>query len=302
MPETSQAPAASASRRRHEESLELYARGMECLLQAEEEGFKNKRLMQEAADCLIDSIRKNRRFVEPHIAMGYLLWLYNDPAYAMQYLEEALRLEPTHEDIHVMIAKIKGRPLKTEELELIAFADAPEPATVAENIEEALGELAEEKTSAIVPSINPHLVARLEEKQVYWFHRFEELQVQANRSRDLATKNHLREQIQPLRERTQQYRDALRVSQEMIALSDQILENDKTVQTYLEVSSKPMSSAQWQEMQGYIDILLDNCDQFADTLDEMDGRGIPLRALSTQYEQLSERIEDLQSQLARQTG
>ncbi len=293
----------TAVRDRHEESFEQYSRGMECLLLSEEEGFRNKRLLQEAADCFMESIRYNRRYVEPHIAMGYLLWRFNDPVWAMHYLEEALRLEPTHEDVHILIGQVKGARLKPEEIERIAFADEPPPAiSLDTQIREALTELGEEKTSTIVPTINGHMLARLEEKQVYWFNRYEELQVQANRSRDLQTKNRLREQIQPMRERTQQYRDALRVSREMLALSDQILENDQLVQQYLEITSKPINAAQWQEMQGHVDTLLDNCDQFADTLDELEGRGVPLRALSTQYDQLSERIQDLQAALARQTS
>jgi hypothetical protein len=298
----STASAKTSVRNRHEESFEQYSRGMECLLLSEEDGFRNKRLLQESADAFMESIRYNRRHVEPHIAMGYLLWRFNDKVWAMHYLEEALRLEPTNEDVHIMIAQIKGQRLKPEEIELIAFADEPEPISLDTQIQEALGELSAEKTSAISPSINSHMLARLEEKQVYWFNRYEELQVQANRSRDLATKNRLREQIQPMRERTQQYRDALRVSREMVALSDQILENEQLIQHYLEVASKPMNAAQWQEMQGHLDTVLDNCDQFADTLDELDERGVPLRALSTEYDRLSEQVEELQAALARQTG
>lgn len=290
-----------AARDRHEESFEQYSRGLECLLLSEEDGFRNKRLLQEAADCFMEAIRFNRRSVDPHIAMGYLLWRFNDPVWAMHYLEEALRLEPTHEDVHILIGQIKGVRLKPDEIERIAFADDPEPISLDTQISEALTELAEEKTSTIVPTINAHMLARLEEKQVYWFNRYEELQVQANRSRDIKTKNQLREQIQPMRERTQQYRDALRISREMLALSDQIIENDHLVQQYLEIASKPMNAAQWQEMQGHVDTLLDNCDQFADTLDELDGRGVPLRALSTEYDQLSGRVQDLQAALARQT-
>lgn len=303
MPEITHSSSANQlqQRHRHEESLEHYARGMECLLQAEEDGFRERRLILEAADCFIAAIRKNRRFVEPHIAMGYLLWIYNDPVWAMHYLEEALRLEPTHEDIHTLIGKIKGRPLKPEELELIAFSDEPEPVSIEEHISEALSELALEKAGSITPTINPHILARMEEKQVYWFNRSEELQIQVNRSRDLATKNRLREQLKPLRERVQQYRDALRISHELIALSDEILENSQIVQKYLEIAAKPMNAALWQEMQGHMDTLLDNCDLFADQLDELEQQGVPLGALSTQYNQLSERVENLQELLARRT-
>jgi hypothetical protein len=292
----------SLNRQRHEESFELYARALECLSQSEEDHFQNRELLQEAADCLLESIRHNRRHAEPYIAMGYLLWICQDPVWAMHYLEEALRLEPTHEDIHTLIARIKGKPLKPEEIEQIAFADSPAPEALATHFAQALEEMSAEKISAIAPTINPHLLSRLEEKQVYWFNRYEELQVEANRSRDVQTKQRLREQIQPMRELTQKYRDALRVSHEMIALSDQMLENSQQTQRYLEVASRPMTSAQWQEMQGYVDILLDNCDQFADSLEQFENQQIVTGSLYTQYQQLSERIETLQELLARQIG
>lgn len=301
MPEIASSITHSEQRRRHEESLEHYARGMECLLQAEESGFQDRRLLQEAADCLIESIRKNRRFVEPHIAMGYLLWLYNDPVWAMHYLEEALRLEPTHPDIHILIEKIKGRPLKPEELESIAFSEEGEPTSIEEDVNEALSELAQENRKAITPTINPHILARMEEKQVYWFNRSEELQIQVNRSRDLATKNRLREQLKPLRERAQQYRDALRISYAMIALSDQLLQDNQRAKQYLEMATKPMGAARWQEIQDQVDTLLDHCDSFADQLDQLEQQGIPLGSLATQYNQLLERLENLQALLARQT-
>jgi tetratricopeptide (TPR) repeat protein len=276
------------TQRRHEESGDQYARAIECLLAAEEDGFRDARPLQEAGQALIEAIRFNRQHTEAYIAMGYLLWLVGANAEALPYLEEALRLDPHHPDIHLLFERVTGKP-SAPPAPVAAPTSSGDP--LEDALDETLRELMEEKVAAIAPAVNGLVIERLRERHALWQERYDQLKPQVGQRPVLLNK------LAPLAKRIDLYGEAIERSEQMVQLDEQIHDSLRTAEAYLEQLAQGLDPDGLQELQGYVEVLLDHCDYYADTLDAWEEQSIPVRPLARVYDQLSDALETLQAQL-----
>ncbi|MEZ0375217.1 MAG: hypothetical protein ACAI44_39385 [Candidatus Sericytochromatia bacterium] len=93
---------------RHATSARLTAYGLDCLQNAQQDGFHDRELLVEACEALLDAIRYDRARLEPYLGMGYLLWLLGEYQQARDYLSEALTLAPDNADAQTLLQALQA--------------------------------------------------------------------------------------------------------------------------------------------------------------------------------------------------
>lgn len=281
------------TRYRHEESENYLARGVECMLLAEESGYRDRQLLTEACDSFIEAIKYNRQKTEAYVGMAYLLWILGDSPHALRYLEQGLRTQPNHPDVHALIKQITGKTSQASPATANAQTQAQEDALYQEALElvkAVLAHLESEKTATIAASVNHHAIERLQEKLQDWEHRYDEVLTAIDALSVFHQRVMLTVELGPIQDRILDYHQALRHSERLVGLDDKILENIASTKEYLAALNKGDPGM----FRAYLDLLLDNCDALADQLEVFEKEGLNIRTLDSHYQSLSELVEELQ--------
>lgn len=283
-------PTHRIGRYRHEESENHLARGLECLLLAEEGAYQDKALLTEACDAFMESIKFNRQNTDAYVGMAYLLWLLGDSHQALTYLEQGLRTNPSNQDVHTLIKQISGTAVQSSGSQ---STQKPLNNQVMALVKELLERIHAEKPGAIQGSVNPHVIERLQEKLTEWELAYDEVlgaidQLEAFHERVMLTCD-----LGPVQDRIMAYNAALKTSEKMVQLDDKIQENTELVRQYLAELDREEPGM----FQAYLEVLLDNCDSLADELDVFDQEGLNIGSLDSHYQQLVDRVEELQIRL-----
>lgn len=288
MSQVQEAPASRLTRYRHEESENYVARGVECLLLAEEGGYTDKSLLTEACDSFMEAIKFNRQHTEAYVGMAYLLWLLGDHKQALTYLEQGLRTQPSHPDVHRMIQQISGRKV-TE----VPSREQISNQRVLELVKALLAEVETENLNTVVASVNAHKIERLQERVVDWELKYDEVlqaidQLEAFHERVMLTC-----ELGPVQDRILAYHQALKQSERMLQLDDKIQQHRDLAKELLE----QLESGQPGMYEASMDMLLDTCDLLADELEVLEKEGLNVGALDSHYQQLVDHVEALQGSL-----
>lgn len=299
-------------RYRHEESENHCHRGVECLLLAEEENYQNRELLAEAADSFLAAIQHHRQNTEAYVGMAYLLWVLGDEARAYAYLEEGLRTQPSHPDVHRLIQTMSGQSVT--EARRAGASERPLPSLPATGsglaapnasagersgleqriqriqtrIAQTIQQVNAEDTRLIRPTINVHEIERLQEARTAWETLYYEILSEIDTLDTFHLRVMLTCELTPLQDRILDYQSVQECSAELLGLDDQIQAVHGDVrQTYGDfLAQKP----------GMYDALLesyyDRCDELADALDELERKNIPVRVLDSHYQQLVDRVEE----------
>lgn len=280
------------TRFRHEESENALNRGIECMLLAEEDRYQNQDLLTEACDAFIDAIKFNRQNTRAYVGMAYLLWLLKDEKQALSYLEQGLRTNPSDPDVHALIKQISGQSVTPE-----AARTAPEAgsasAAVREQVQELLEILKQEGSKSIAPSINPHMIERLQENVLDWELRYDDVLTAIDELDTFHERVMLTCELGPVQDRILAYHQALKDSERLLKLDDQILENTRLVKQYL----ADLQAGDSGMFQAYLDVLLDNCESLAESLDALEAEGLNVKTLNNHYDQLADLVEELQDKV-----
>ncbi|MBF2052856.1 MAG: hypothetical protein IGS03_05240 [Candidatus Sericytochromatia bacterium] len=276
------------TRYRHEESQNYLSRGVECMLLAEEDQYQDKALLTEACDAFIEAIKYNRQQTEAYVGMAYLLWILGDQQRALQYLEQGLRTNPAHPDVHALIKQITGKPQSAGPV-----AEQPEPQAyraLQTEIQGLLEKVKSENTATLAASVNPHAVERLQERLQGWESDYEAVLAAIDDLQAFHERVMLTCELGPVQDRIMAYHQALRQSERLTRLDDKILENTRLTRQYLNA----LEAGETGMFCTYADILLDNCDALADELDVLEREGLNIRTLDSHYQQLIEVVEAFQ--------
>lgn len=286
------------TRYRHEESENYLARGVECMLLAQESGYADQALLKEACDCYIEAIKFNRQRTEAYAGMAYLLWILGDGAQALRYLEQGLRTNPNHPDIHTLIRRISPKPGTGQAAGRATGADARDDqaeeqavAQVTAAVKALLAQLEAEKAAAIAASINGHAIERLQEKLAEWELRYDDVLTAIDGLPAFHQRVMLTVELGPVQDRILAYHEALRDSEKLLGLDDKIVENINQVREYL----AGLGKGDLGLFRTFLDILLDNCDALADELEMLEKAQLNTRTLESHYQQLAELVEEFQS-------
>ena len=281
------------TRFRHEESENALNRGIECMLLAEEDRYQNKDLLTEACDAFIDAIKFNRQNTPAYVGMAYLLWLLKDEKRALSYLEQGLRTNPSDPDVHALIKQISGTSVAASS----ANAQGPESgsaaAAVRAQVQELLDILTSERSKTISPSINNHMIERLQENVLDWELRYDDVLGAIDGLDTFHERVMLTCDLGPVQDRIIAYHKALKDSERMLKLDDQILENTRLARQYVE----EIENSETGMFQAYIDVLLDNCEAIAESLDAFESESLNIKTLDSHYQQLADLVEELQDKV-----
>ncbi len=284
--ETESPPEHRLTRYRHEESEMLMARGTECLLLAEEDNYQDKELLSEACDSFIDAIKFNRQHTEAYLGMAYLLWLLGDSQQALTYLEQGLRTQPSHPDVHRLIQHISGKSVLGQ-----SAPATPANAAVQKQIQSLVTELLAENPATITASVNTHMNERLQERMLVWEQGYEEVLTAIDSLESFHDRVMLTCELSPIQDRIMAYHQALKDSERLLKLDDKIMENRDLARQYVEEHQ----SGEAGMFQAYLDIMLDNCDTLADELDVLERDALNIGTLDSHYQQLVDHVEAFQS-------
>lgn len=277
------------TRFRHEESQNHLARGVECLLLAEETGYQDRELLTEACDSFLEAIKFNRQQTDAYVGMAYLLWLLGDAPQALRYLEQGLRTNPAHPDVHALIQRISGRPSGGPRPQ----AEAPPDARVSALVQELIAEVMAENTAALVATVNPHALERLQEHLDHWEGRYDEVLTAIDGLSTFHERVLLACELGPVQDRILSYHAALKDSERLLALDERIHQSTllaRETADNLEAGDPGMYRATTE-------MLLDQCDIYADELDRLEQEGLQIRTVDSHYQQLVEHLDVLQQHL-----
>lgn len=282
------AHAPAIHRYRHEESENHCNRGVECLLLAEEDGYENRELLTEAADAFLEAIRHYRQNTEAYVGMAYLLWILGDTPRALQYLEEGLRTQPNHADVHRLIKQVSGQGVSAPTAAVGNTTNAQYQA-IREQVRVLQERVKTEDTRLIRPTINAHEIERLQEALGQWEQHYHEVLNAIDGLDTFHVRVTLTCELSTLQDRILDYHSALNCSTELLALDDKI----QTLHREVKTTEQDFLAQKPGMYEALLDAYYDQCDVLADALDALENKNIPVRVLDSHYQQLVDRVESL---------
>ncbi len=126
---SSESMLAQQQAQRHQEARQQLALGKMYLHIARAGQLQDRSLLTLAANCFFESTRKNRRDAQPLAHLAWLWFAFGNPHQAMDYLKDALQLEPENGAYRkleaLILAKLQGKNLTVleaeDELDIVAF-------------------------------------------------------------------------------------------------------------------------------------------------------------------------------------
>lgn len=296
---------------------ETYEAGAALLRQAEQMGFSDKSLLQEAGNLFSQALQQSPSYAEPYLGMAQLfLWVEQKPK-AHEYFSQAQRLHPQHPEVRRMAALFMDAkaPQISEEEKAADKAQAlkewlfqPKRLESATDYDQAYDKLEKflrafvrslslQEQAPIHPSLEPAAVAELQQRS----QELETIETHVLKTLDVLkeefTLEALEKQLWPLQILLRKYRRAIKDSQTYQEIRQQIAQALAQVRRVYDNLVFSPSSEEIQALEQQLEKLLDLCDHLADQLDELEQRQVGQTDLSRDYQKLVLLVESLSEQL-----
>jgi DNA repair exonuclease SbcCD ATPase subunit len=290
-----------ASNRRHT-SDDAYEQGLTALARAQASAFEDKEALKQASECFIRAIQYGRQNVEAYVGMAYLLILLGDHVMAVRYLNEGRRIDPRNQDILTLTDYIQNPDAYAAEA---AGDDFALVALDGEDPEDDLSDALFEEVQRLIQA----QLAQL--RQLRWdlaltppaFKALEDQYASLDQARaDLNDKlaeleldfdtASLRQQLRPLESAINKLQGLRQASSRLLRTQHEIKTLTEQVQQDVSLCLGP-SAAMEQKLEKY----LDECDRFADLLDQTETQGYSIALLEPVYARLVSTVEQLQDLL-----
>lgn len=291
-----------ASNRRHT-SDDAYEQGLAALARAQASAFEDKESLKQASEGFIRAIQYGRQNVDAYVGMAYLLILLGDHVMAVRYLNEGRRIDPRNQDILTLTDYVQNP-------DAYAAESAPEDdfSLVALDGEESDDDLGDALFEEVQALINEQL-AQL--RHLRWdlaltppaFKALEDQYASLDQARaalneklaelelDFDTAS-LRQQLRPLESAIKKLQGLRQASSRLLRTQHEIKTLTEQVQQDVSLCLGP-SAAMEQKLEKY----LDECDRFADLLDQTETQGYSIALLEPVYARLVSTVEQLQDLL-----
>ena len=286
------------SQERLETASDLLRCGLECLADAQAEGFADRSLLAEACAYLMEALRLNHRETEAYIGMGYLLWLLGDHTGAMPYLQAALELEPENPDTKTLMQLVRKseRPVSVP----VFLPDLAQP-----NFDALYDQVELQILAAIqqVSTLPPQTfeVSNLRVKMTQMERKYRELvtlqselQAQIQAVEMEIDCSELQKMLRPLAILLARAQDFLNQSWALVQLEETIAEHSQWLTLQISVFDSLNGEISDSFSQARFDAVLEDCDALADLLDEYDGLGIDVASLIDHYEKMTDKVTYIQ--------
>lgn len=285
--------------RRHATAQELLCLGVECLHEALAAQLQDRELLAEACENFMDAIRHNRTDPDPYIGLGYLLWLAQEYEDALLYLSEAIILDPQNADARKLVRltqQAMQRPAQQLSMAPIQAEDEYERMydALEAKITEEVKRLSSRKPDWFAISDDRFKVQRMERE-------FQALiRTHSQLSADLAIVaqefdcEDLQQKMHPLNTFLRKAKEVLLHSWQQIELQEVLDGHNGWLERELRRSQGQLAANFSRER---FDYLLDDCDQLADRLDELEQSGGDVSALVAAYELMIAKVAQIQALL-----
>ncbi|PKL75067.1 MAG: hypothetical protein CVV27_17290 [Candidatus Melainabacteria bacterium HGW-Melainabacteria-1] len=284
---------ATQSDHRHQASERDYQTGMQILLQAQLDAFKDLSRLQQASDHFLAAIRHHHRNPDPYIGMAYLLHLLEDAPGALRYLSEALRVDPGNQSAYSLQLAIQEQAAQS--LERQPEQPPPDSDLAYDQLEDLISREIRLISSYPPPraSLDPEQVLELESRFEQLSQNFGLIQAQIEiQSQELDLLS-LQSRLRPIETRIKGFEQALSQSRLMLALNqemEQEYEATLCLSQYLLYQSPETARLQ-------LESTLDTCDEVADQINRLDAAGAATEALEVSYHKLKAVVLHLQESI-----
>ncbi len=295
--------------RRQLEAEERLNFGLACIEYGYEESFKRPEVLHEAASALIDAMTLNRRDTRAPFSLAYLFFLIEDFATAQEYLHLALSLDPhepvalaLQETLHQEVLKARKQPQPVNRRPAADNSALPEPETELDydrfydRIEKQIVDVLHALTAFQPPKVatTPLDFKALKSEYKRLCQQFTDLnEALVILDEELDTKD-LRQMLRPLDIYLERFRQMMVQSQSVQQLNRDLEAETQVVQQVIQEAQNSLSAADLEALEENAEVLLDNCDGFADRLDPFESQGIHLKSSIRLYQELIQAVETLQ--------
>jgi hypothetical protein len=285
--------------------------GLECLARVlnQTQVKEQKKLLLGAFDAFVNALSSQRSQPEPYIGIAFVLILIGNYPKALNYLKEARRLSPEHPDLTLLFDMIQKLQLKgktnagasriavvevqnTENIDYDELYDQIEMTIVTE-----VRLMMQDNRSIPHPSCEERDLNNLRSKHDALWKLYSSIRDQLKVLEEEIDTSDLESHLKPFSVSLNRFEVALKISHDLIQLKSNIIEQTKQSQVLIneiKVSDDPNDLPVAEEN---LEVLLDDCDRFADQLDDADGKKYPVKPLLTLYAKMVAQLETLQDLL-----
>lgn len=284
--------------RRQATSQKHFEEGLQALARAIDSAFRNKRALAQALELWMEAMRNNRRDPEPCSGIGYIFLLLGDTRMAIRYFQAALAIDPQHADSRRWLDHIQEQASlqianKPAARTSPAQADSEDPEEALQALEDELFELLKKWMEQALPVPGKAQHERIVKYQTYLQKTCQRIQSQLLELEEELDVGQARNRLLALETVASRYRNLLRLSEQFIALEEQIMQDLDAIKA----SQAVLEAGQTGPTNADIERWLDRCDRFADQQDEWDQQGHDVSALETVYQKLVNELERLQDRM-----
>lgn len=286
-------------------SERYYLEGIASLALAQEQNYNQPQTLVKACESLIKAIQFGRTNPLPYVAMGYLMILTNDRDRARRYLLEARRVDPQNADAQAYLEYLSrpvAVPKPSSKVESKPVFTAVDPDQIEDGFD--YDELYEETESQILNEVRRLMNIKLEppraeRKQFAQFkasHKeLTELLTGFNKQIQILDEEfdtgELQARLRPLEVLLRRLTQTCDVAKRFILLHESILALKKSVDALLSQALSPEGLPESYPEQ--LEQLLDQTDQLADSLDQLEQEGHDIHPIQPSYEKVVVQIEKL---------
>ena len=283
------------SHARHGMAEEQFHKAIELLKQFKKTDFQDKALDQEASQLLITSIQKNRLDARPYVALGYLVLIYGETLKGIQFLREALKLDPNNPDAQRLlnVAQTSGVLIKETPASESIAAIKPVEVSTHEPTPDQLDEMYEQTYDLIleqqkqVQSLMGRLKPTFLESELkglqyladQWFNFHQRLNSRLELLEREFEMDELTSALIPLHKAQEKLQEAISLSETMLALDQQL----NVLQTTLTQQNESVAS------------LVERYEAITHQLHPLKEKNLDLTFLLKRFNEVTEKLELLKS-------
>ncbi|MGE3724521.1 MAG: hypothetical protein AB7I41_03165 [Candidatus Sericytochromatia bacterium] len=281
---------------RHKQGQDVYQQAMAYFQQAAKSEFQDKAALKQSVQLLHQTLHLTRDDHRPHLVLGYILYLMDQPTEAAVYAHQAQKLHPEDQRTRQLLGLLKPSSPQIFAVQASSHHTDLDFDALYDQVESQIQEKSQHILSVhyhhLKPSQDPEIIRQLEHIHKALSQFIQQTEAKLSILEEEFELSELKNSLRPLQMRLKQWHNWLRLSEQMLALEAQIQAEIQSVRQWTEQARKgaPISEQT-------LDVLFDRCDRLADRLDALEAEGIEINALLDLYQRLVKKTDALQDAL-----
>ncbi|MGE3724723.1 MAG: hypothetical protein AB7I41_04180 [Candidatus Sericytochromatia bacterium] len=272
-----------------------------------------KKQLMDAFDLFVKALSSQRTQPEPYIGIAFVLILIGNFTKATKYVKEAQRLAPKHPDVALLFEMIQNlqlkaripvpatsqatiRPTKTEiKIERLDYDELYDQLEMQIITEVRL--MMQDSQTIPSPSCEERQFKKLKEQYACLLNLYENIQRQCQIVEQEIDISDLEKQLKPFTINLARFENALKISNDLHQLKENLYTQLDQINTLIAEIKEYQRVEDYLNAEENLEILLDNCDLYANQLDEAESKKYTVQILLNLYENMIAQMEILQDLL-----